>query len=157
MKNLLILLIVSVGLWYGYHRYTNPDSSLFGAAKKPPEPPRRLAAAGTYFLREYVSVKTPSGMAGVIPGQEVRRVYKDDLLPGKVQVSDGTMEFEVDRSQLTDDLDVAQALRQQDQAGQQRSASVLAAQKQREAQTKAALDKTRAENVDRANKAAATR
>lgn len=70
-----------------------------------------LAPEGTYHVTRYLSVPTPSGPVGLLPGQEVQVVREAGA---RVIVTaptvTGTRELDVPRSALTDDLDLARNL-----------------------------------------------
>lgn len=62
------------------------------------------AAEGIFFVTEEVTVRLKAGLMGVAPGTQVKLVKdKGDT----VTVTDGTQEFDLQASQLTNDLDVA--------------------------------------------------
>lgn len=93
-----------------------------------PPPARHLAPPGTFFLTHYVSAQTPTGVVGLIPGQEVT-VVNGKAPPGSRLVTDGHRQFEVDASYLTDDIDVASDLRSNDAERQKSAAATLVAEK----------------------------
>jgi hypothetical protein len=75
----------------------------------PPPPPtpvaKHLAPEGVYYLLQRVGVTTKAGVSSVSAGTIVTLV-KD--LGDKLRVTDGETEFEVERSKLTNDMDVAE-------------------------------------------------
>lgn len=83
--------------------------------------PRRLAPDGTFFMTEYVSIQTSDGVDGVKPGSRVTLV-KD--LGRTLKVTDGRLTFEVQRRQLTNDLDLAAQLTSSDIKSQQAAQGV---------------------------------
>lgn len=88
---------------------------------------RHLAAHDTFYLLSYVAVKTPNGVEGFDPGQEVRLVEVRRPTHTLV-VTNGRAQVEVSPSQLTNDLDVAALVRQKDEASQARVAAHLQAE-----------------------------
>ncbi len=66
----------------------------------------RLAPDGIYYLVERVKVRTSDGLIALPPGTRVERV-SDSITTLKVKA--GEQEFEVSKSSLTNDLDVAKA------------------------------------------------
>ncbi len=75
----------------------------------PDGPPgeKHLAKPGIFYVLERASTEHATGVAAVVPGEEVRLVTRKGN--GTVKVSNGKYEFELKESQLTNDLDVAQA------------------------------------------------
>lgn len=94
-----------------------------------PPPERRLAPPGTFFLMHYVSAMTPTGVVGLLPGQELKIVSGKKAAPGNRLVTDGHREFEVEARNLTDDIDVADNLRKNDRERQKSAAATLVAEK----------------------------
>ena len=125
MKNVFLILAAVVAGYIGYVTWINrtPPStppvttaettSEPEASPLPPPltvpavtpPPRRLAAEGTYYLAQELSVTTDSGVTHLAPGTEVHRIGDG---PGVivVQCRDGT-KFSAHPAQLTNDLDAA--------------------------------------------------
>ena len=68
---------------------------------------RRLAPEGVFFVTEDITVRIVGGLIGVPLGTQVTMV-KD--LGSKMLVTDGRDQFEVDRSKVTNDLNVSAAL-----------------------------------------------
>jgi len=64
---------------------------------------RNLAPEGTYFLLQRISITTDSGVIGDPPGTKVTLVKAGP----PARVTDGHNEFDVDPSQITNDLDIA--------------------------------------------------
>ena len=65
------------------------------------------APAGTYYVTEDFTAHITGGLVGITAGTPVKMV-KDD--GDTAQVSDGTTTFDVKKSQLTNDLDLAAAI-----------------------------------------------
>lgn len=118
MRRFLFLAVLIALGFLGYRIYTYE-----------PPPERRLAPPGTFFLTHYVSAKTPTGVVGLVPGQEVKLVYGKTSVPGSRLVTDGSHQFEVQVSFLTDEIDVASNLRTSDRERQKSAAATLAAEK----------------------------
>ena len=122
MKNFFLLLVVVAAI-VGYverdRLFPNPVPQFVYAtpAPTPPPPQRHLAPDGTFFLVDYVSVRTKTGVTGFIPGQAVRFVSADEA-KGTLLVTDGNAQVSVTPMQLTNDLDVAALARRQDQQSQ---------------------------------------
>ena len=76
-----------------------------------------LAPEGTYHVIRYLSVPTPSGPVGLVPGQEVRVVRETGAraIVTAAEVT-GARELDVPRSALTDDLDLARNLAARDRS-----------------------------------------
>jgi hypothetical protein len=72
-------------------------------------PHKHLAPDGTFFLLQRVTKPTEFGIYSLGPGSEVHRIAQEGT---KLTVSDGREQFEVDSSQLTNDLDKAADLQQ---------------------------------------------
>lgn len=68
-----------------------------------PTPARNLAPPGTYFLLRRVSFMTDSGVVGDSPGTKVTMIKGGNPM----KVTDGRNEFEVDQTQVTNDIDIA--------------------------------------------------
>lgn len=76
---------------------------------------RRLAPEGTFFLLQRASLTTDSGVIGFAPGTKVTLVDQGDSAS---KVTDGQYQFEVQSSQLTNDLDIAASVAQSDYTAQ---------------------------------------
>lgn len=131
----VMLATVAVGMsWYAFQEFERRQDErearlqqLAEAAQHPPRPGgealrmpaeiHRLAPRGTFFVVEYVSVRTPTGVAGFEPGREVHFVKADEEKQ-LLTVSDGKYQVEVGPMQLTNDLDIAALARRQDEASQ---------------------------------------
>ena len=88
---------------------------------------RHLAPRGTFYLLSYVAAKTDTGVEGFDPGQEVRLVEVHRPTQTLV-VTDGRAQVEVAPSKLTNDLDIAAAVREKDAANQARVTAYIAAE-----------------------------
>lgn len=118
MRRLLFLAVLIALGFLGYRIYTYQ-----------PPPERRLAPPGTFFLTHYVSSMTPTGVVGLVPGQEVTLVRGKTTAFGRRLVTDGRHQFEVEAGYLTDDIDVAANLRTADRERQKSAAATLVAEK----------------------------
>ncbi len=118
MRRFLFLAVLIALGFIGYRIYTYQ-----------PPPERRLAPPGTFYLTHYVSAQTPTGVVGLVPGEEVTLVNGKTSAPGTRLVTDGARQFEVDASYLTDDLDVADTARSNDRERQKSAAATLLAEK----------------------------
>ena len=83
---------------------------------------RHLAPRGTFYLLSYVSVKTDKGVEGFTPGQEVKFVSADREKQTLV-VGNGRAEIEVPVGKLTNDLDMAEMAKNNDEANQAKLAT----------------------------------
>ena len=75
------------------------------ASKVPGE--KHLAKPGVFYVLQRASIEHASGIAAVVPGEEVRLLMRKDGGMLKVVSVAGKYEFEMKESQLTNDLDVA--------------------------------------------------
>lgn len=78
---------------------------------------RHFAPHDTFYLLQYVSAKTATGVMGFEPGQEVHLVEVHQPTQTLV-VSDGEAQVEVGPDKLTNDMDVAAMVRQKDESNQ---------------------------------------
>jgi len=97
-------------------------SSSSSPASAPPEPiapaNHRLAPEGTLYLIKYYGVKKVSGVIGVLPGTRLKLV-KDLGETMKVKTADEyRIEFEVDSDKLTNDIDLAEWAKRNDEQSQ---------------------------------------
>lgn len=88
---------------------------------------RHLAPHDTFYLLQYVSAKTPTGVIGFEPGQTVHLVEVHRPTQTLV-VADGEAQVEVGPDKLTNDMDVAALVRQKDQANQAKVAAYVQAE-----------------------------
>jgi len=72
---------------------------------------KRLAPPGTYYMVERVSVETTNGVIAMVPGDQVRLVNRNG---DQLRVKTDSAEFEVKETQITNDLDLAQAAEKSD-------------------------------------------
>ncbi len=86
-----------------------------------------LAPHDTFYLLQYVSVKTPNGVTGFEPGQQVHLVEVHRPTQTLV-VADGEAQVEVSPDKLTNDMDIAALVRQKDQANQAKIAAYVQAE-----------------------------
>jgi hypothetical protein len=106
----------------------NPkQSSTASAAVAPkPTPVRHLAPEGTYYLLQFVSITTPSGIVGLPPGTKITALARDET---SFKVSDADDHaFLVAQSQITNDLDLAAAAARRDAAVQCRIQNQIASE-----------------------------
>ena len=68
---------------------------------------KHLAKPGTFYVLQRASIEHASGIAAVVPGEEVRLLMRKDNGIMKVVSVGGKYEFEMKESQLTNDLDLA--------------------------------------------------
>ena len=67
----------------------------------------RYAPPGTYYVTEDITVHLKAGLAGIIAGTPVKMLKEN---PDTMQVTDGINEFEIKKSQVTNDLDTAEVI-----------------------------------------------
>ena len=114
---------------------------------QPVQKEHRYAPAGTYYLKEYVSFSTGHGVTGVESGESVRLVRVLDAKGEQLRVAGRDGEFDVSADLLTNDLDVAEAIRQQDQSTQADFHAKTAAISQQQAEQQSAFEASRAQGV----------
>jgi hypothetical protein len=117
-------------------RHPKQNSSAVTAVAPKPTPVRHLAPEGTYFLLQFVSITTPSGVVGLPPGTKITALARDQT---SFKVSDADDHaFLVMQSQITNDLDLAAAAARRDAALQSRIQNQIAteARKYEEEQAK---------------------
>src|SRR5438034_419736 len=90
---------------------------------RPAMPQRRLAPEGTFFLLERASLPIDSGVIGFAPGTKVTLVGQG---ASASTVTDGQYQFEVQSSQLTNDLDIAASIAKADYTAQAQLAELTA-------------------------------
>lgn len=88
---------------------------------------RHLAPHGTFYLLSYVAAKTDKGVDGFTPGQEVHLVEVHRATHTLV-VTDGHAQVEIPPSKLTNDMDIAEMVRRDDQASQAQIAAYMQAE-----------------------------
>ncbi len=93
---------------------------------------KHYAPDGVYFVTEDISVRLPAGVLGVVAGTRVQRVA--DKGGDTIQVTDGHDNFEVKRSQVTNEIEAATLL-------QRNAAAAQAASDQFQQQSDALLQK----------------
>ncbi len=67
---------------------------------------KHLAKPGIFYVLDRTSIEHETGIAAVVPGEEVRVLSRKGN--GTVKVTTGKYDFELKESQLTNDLDAAQ-------------------------------------------------
>ena len=103
MKKLLVI-VVLVALGYaGYIKRSEIQAYFAGQTPEVAEQPD-IAAKGTYYLLQRIPVTTDTGVIGMSPGTKVTVV---STTAGGMRVTDGQNQFDVDASQVTNDLAVA--------------------------------------------------
>ena len=73
-------------------------------------PGKHLAKPGVYYVLQRASIEHATGIAAVVPGEEVRLMRRDG---GTMRVTNGKYEFEMKEAQLTNDLDLAREVERQ--------------------------------------------
>ena len=111
-----------------------------------------LAPHGTFYLLDYVSVKTDKGVEGFVPGQEVHLVEVHRPTHTLV-VSDGRAQVEVAPEKLTHDMDIAAMARRNDQANQNRIATYIQSERDSYAKYEKQAAEATAKDVQRNEKA----
>ncbi len=100
------------------------NSTGSAAVTPKPAPVRHLAPEGTYFLLQFASITTPSGVVGLPPGTKITALAQYDT---SFKVSDADDHaFLVTQSQITNDLDLAAAAARRDAAMQWRIQNQIA-------------------------------
>jgi hypothetical protein len=87
------------------------------------EPVRHLAPEGVYFTLRYFSVPSVHGVRGILPGTKVVRVR--DVAPSILRVRTSDIQFDAKAQDLTNDLDLANAVSQADAQRQEAVADYL--------------------------------
>ena len=155
---LLLVLLIGAGVYFlRHHAHAGPQGDGQAAAGSD-SASRHLAPHDTFYLLEYVSAKTDTGVIGFEPGQQVKlvEVHRDSRT---LVVGDGKAQVEVGPDKLTNDMDVAALVRRKDQTNQ----TAIAAYVQREqkayddAQRVAAVDTQQdIEKINRKEREAST-
>ncbi len=140
---LVLIIAVGAGMYFLGHRSRasaqgegqTAQATLGGAAPAAGTPlgattsqsGRHLAPHDTFYLLQYVSAKTPTGVIGFEPGQPVHLVEVHRPTQTLV-VADGEAQVEVGPDKLTNDMDIAALVRQKDQANQAKIAAYVQAE-----------------------------
>lgn len=135
MRPVVYLITIAAAAYLGYHFYLERTSGGEGEVSSPvadtsetetgpatgnPVPvfkskivipkgapnEKHLAKPGIYYVLERTSIEHATGVAAVVPGEEVAIINRKGN--GMVKVRSGKYEFELKEAQLTNDLDVAQ-------------------------------------------------
>ena len=85
------------------------------AVPTPTVPVRHLAPDGIFFLLTRISITNDSGVVGINPGTHVTLIKHAG---NKLLVTDGVNKFEVTATQLTNDIDIADNLANNDRNSQ---------------------------------------
>jgi hypothetical protein len=105
MKSLVaFLVLLGAGACFYFHSQPAPRA-------------HRYSADNVFYLRQYVSFRTRTGIVGLLPGQEMSLSARAPRIPGKVMVTDGKGLFALDPDLLTHDIDEADTLQATLQAG----------------------------------------
>ncbi len=146
---ILLLVAVGIGMYFLGHRsqpkVANGTQTAAGAPIAPAVTGRHFAPHDTFYLLDYVSAKTGTGVIGFEPGRKVRLVEARPATQTLV-VADDEAQVEVGPEKLTNDLDIAALARQKDQANQAKIAAYLQ-------QEKVAYDQSQREAAKRFEKA----
>lgn len=120
------------------------------AAPTPPEPPtpvppvKRLAPEGVYFVLYPVSVTRDEGITRIREGTQVKLLKEAGET---VHVTDGRIEFDVQKGYLTNDLDVIARLRGQQLAQQAQVSTLTATEIEKQKQEQAAKRERQAQEA----------
>jgi hypothetical protein len=90
---------------------------------RPTPPKKHLAPEGVYFLVARVYIPSASGGTGLSPGTQVTLVSSNGSIS---TVTDGDHNFQIDSSQLTNDLDIAARVSKTDAVTQNKIAGSIA-------------------------------
>jgi hypothetical protein len=85
------------------------QSRIPAAAGAPGE--KQLAPPGVFYMLERVSVETPTGVRAVVPGDQVKLLARKK---DRLKLTDGSIDFEVPPSKVTNDLDQAREAERMD-------------------------------------------
>ncbi len=129
---LVLILAVGAGMYFLGHRSRasaqgTPGDAAPAAGASTSQSGRHLAPHDTFYLLQYVSAKTPTGVIGFEPGQSVHLVEVHRPTQTLV-VADGEAQVEVSPDKLTNDMDIAALVRQKDQANQAKIAAYVQAE-----------------------------
>ena len=92
MRALILFIFLCVACFFGYRYFFAPKT-----------PPKRLAPLGTFYVKEKFSVTTEDGITSLPTGKKVTLVREAGT---NLIVTDGTQEFDIPESSLTNDLDI---------------------------------------------------
>ncbi len=141
------LIVIALG-WVERDKWLPQKPPEAVAAAPAPAPVRHLAPEGTFYVVEYLSTHTPHGIAGFVPGQEVHFVSANQA-KGTLLVTDGKYQIEANPVQLTNDLDVAEMARRQDQDSQRQLQAMQTAAAKADAEFHRKIDIEHAKDVAR--------
>lgn len=139
--SLLVLFVAAAGIYYSFH------------SAPPTAPVAHLANEGTYYLLSYYSTASSNGLIGWVPGQEVRVDRSKETKTGFVAVTDGKYSAYLRSSLLTQDMDLAEAVRASDQAAQAQGEALQAQARNAGNAQQLAESMTTAAHVEAANAA----
>ena len=146
-----LVLVVSAGIYFLGHRShavaQGADSPTGGA---PSNTGRHLAPHDTFYLLQYVSAKTPTGVIGFEPGQQVHLVEVHRSTQTLV-VGDGQAQVEVGPEKLTNDMDMAALVRQKDQTNQAKIAAYVQGEQKAYDDSKRSTAIDTAKDIDKIN------
>ena len=151
---LALLAVIVAALYAERDKFLPEKPAPVVVAPTPTPPVRHLAPEGIFYLVEYVSVRTPHGITGFVPGEQVSFVSANQA-KGLLTVTDGTTSVEVGPMQITNDLDVAALAKRQDQDSQHQLASIQEAERKADVQMRQKIDIEHANNVARLSSGAA--
>ena len=109
-------------------RPATPTPTPIPTPSLPPTPTpvvHRYAPEGIYFVTDDISVRLKAGIAGVVAGTQIK-MLKDT--GDTMHASDGVNEFDIKKSQVTNDIDVAAAIRKRAAASTAAADAATAAQ-----------------------------
>src|SRR5689334_12284481 len=118
MKWILLLLVCAAVAWFFFVRQPAKIAVVepVPAPVASPTPRQRnLAPDGVYFLLARVGITEDSGITGIVPGTKITLIRQTGT---RMTVSDGKHQFEVEASQVTNDLDIAAQVTRADRATQ---------------------------------------
>lgn len=126
----VIAAVAVIGLIGGWYWYTRPQPVAL--------PVRHLAPAGTLFLTQRVSLATDAGVISFAEGTRVQAIAETG---DKVHVRTEGRDLDVEKTKLTNDLDIAAAAAQRDagarkkfEAWSRQQQAAVAQQRQAEAE-----------------------
>lgn len=92
---------------------------------------KRLAPPGVFYIIERIKKNTDAGIVALSPGEKVSLLGRKGT---KMQVSDGAVDFEIESTQATNDLEVAELARRKDAGSREALAVWMRQQKSLKAQ-----------------------